>query len=247
MSTQPRLPVVFEDELLLVVNKPAGLLSLPDGYIPDAPDLLTVLQPTFGKLWIVHRLDRETSGVIVLARNEQTHAALNSQFENRLVSKVYHALINGNPVWDERTISAPLRVDADRYHRTIIDQDTGKAAETSFKVLERFGRQSKRYTLVEAHPLTGRTHQIRVHLAALGLPVAVDALYGTKTPIMLSDFKRGYRGDPETERPLLDRLGLHACRLTIQHPVTAESVTFEAPYSRDIAATLNQLRKHAAT
>lgn len=246
MSTQPKLPVLFEDESMLAVNKPAGLLSLPDGYIPDAPDLLTVLQPAFGDLWIVHRLDRETSGVVVLARNETAHAALNSQFENRQVSKVYHALTSGNPIWSERSISAPLRVDADRYHRTLIDQEEGKPAETSFKVLERFGRQSKRYTLVEARPLTGRTHQIRVHLAALGLPVAVDPLYGTKTPIMLSDIKRGYRGDPETERPLLDRLGLHACRLTVQHPVTGESITFEAPYSRDIAATLNQLRKHAA-
>ena len=246
MSTQTRLPVLFEDESMLAVNKPAGLLSLPDGYIPDAPDLLTVLQPSFGDLWIVHRLDRETSGVVVLARNEKAHAALNGQFENRQVSKVYHALVAGNPIWTERSISAPLRVDADRYHRTLIDQEEGKPAETSFKVLERFGRQSKRYTLVEAHPLTGRTHQIRVHLAALGVPVAVDALYGTKTPIMLSDIKRGYRGDPETERPLLDRLGLHACQLTVQHPVTGESITFEAPYSRDIAATLNQLRKHAA-
>jgi RluA family pseudouridine synthase len=246
MSTQTRLPVLFEDESMLAVNKPAGLLSLPDGYIPDAPDLLTVLQPSFGDLWIVHRLDRETSGVVVLARNEKAHAALNGQFENRQVSKVYHALVTGNPIWTERSISAPLRIDADRYHRTLIDQEEGKPAETSFKVLERFGRQSKRYTLVEAHPLTGRTHQIRVHLAALGVPVAVDALYGTKTPIMLSDIKRGYRGDPETERPLLDRLGLHACQLTVQHPVTGESITFEAPYSRDIAATLNQLRKHAA-
>ncbi len=246
MSTQTRLPILFEDESMLAVNKPAGLLSIPDGYIPDAPDLLTALQPSFGDLWIVHRLDRETSGVVVLARNEKAHAALNSQFENRQVSKIYHALVNGNPVWTERSISAPLRVDADRYHRTLIDQEAGKPAETSFKVLERFGRQFKRYTLVEARPLTGRTHQIRVHLTALGVPVAVDTLYGTKTPIMLSDIKRGYRGDPETERPLLDRLGLHACQLTVQHPLSGETITIEAPYSRDIAATLNQLRKHAA-
>jgi RluA family pseudouridine synthase len=246
MSTQSRLPILFEDESILVISKPAGLLSLPDGYDPDAPDLLAVLQPSFGDLWIVHRLDRETSGVIVLARNESAHAALNNQFENRQVKKVYHAITNGNPIWNERSISAPLRIDADRYHRTLIDQEVGKPAETSFKVLERFGRQAKRYTLVEASPLTGRTHQIRVHLAALGFPVAVDALYGTKTPIMLSDIKRGYRGDPETERPLLDRLGLHAFRLTLQHPKTGETLTFEAPYSRDIAATLNQLRKHAS-
>ena len=231
---------------MLVVSKPAGLLSLPDGYVADAPDLLAVLQPTFGKLWIVHRLDRETSGVVALARNEQTHEALNSQFENRQVTKVYHALVNGNPVWNERSISAPLRVDADRHHRTLIDMDEGKPAETSFKVLERFGRSTRRYTLVEARPLTGRTHQIRVHLAALGVPVAVDTLYGTQTPILLSDIKRSYRGDVEEERPLLNRLGLHAYQLTLQHPLTGQSMTFEAPYPKDFTATLSQLRKHAA-
>jgi RluA family pseudouridine synthase len=246
MSTQSRLSVLYEDESILVVSKPAGLLSLPDGYIPDAPDLLAVLTPTYGDLWIVHRLDRETSGIVILARNAEAHANLNSQFEDRQVSKIYHALVNGNPLWDERSISAPLRVDADRSHRTIIDQEEGKPAETSFKVLERFGRQMKHYTLVEARPLTGRTHQIRVHLAALGFPVAVDALYGTKAPILLSDIKRSYRGDPETEQPLLGRLGLHACRLTLQHPVSGATLTWEAPYPRDLSATLNQLRKHAA-
>ncbi len=245
MCAKLRMPVVYEDEQLLVVNKPAGLPSLPDGYEPEAPDLTAVLRNAYGDLGVVHRLDRETSGVIALARNEQAHQALNDQFEARRVTKVYHALVTGSPVWDERSISAPLVVDADRHHRTIIDQEAGKPSETAFQVLERFGRGTRRYTLVEARPLTGRTHQIRVHLAALGVPVAVDALYGSATPIRLSEFKRDYRGDVEEERPLLGRLGLHALKLTLQHPVTGEAMTFEAPYAKDFSATLNQLRKHA--
>ncbi len=245
MCAKARLPVVYEDEQLLVVNKPSGLPSLPDGYDPGTPDLLAVLRPDFGDLWVVHRLDRETSGVIALARSELAHRALNDQFEARQVTKVYHALVSGSPVWEERSISAPLVVDADRHHHTLIDHENGKPSETAFKVLERFGHGSLRYTLVEARPLTGRTHQIRVHLASMGLPVAVDALYGSAKPVLLSEFKRAYRGDVDEERPLLGRLGLHACRLAFRHPATDEALTFDAPYPKDLSATLNQLHKHA--
>ncbi len=168
MSTQPKLPVLFEDESMLAVNKPAGLLSIPDGYIPDAPDLLTALQPSFGDLWIVHRLIAKPAAWSCWHERKSARA-LNSQFENRQVSKIYHALVNGNPVWTERSISAPLRVDADRYHRTLIDQEAGKPAETSFKVLERFGRQFKRYTLVEARRSLPHASNSRT-LTALGVP-----------------------------------------------------------------------------
>ncbi|MCL5997123.1 MAG: RluA family pseudouridine synthase [Chloroflexi bacterium] len=239
-----KIPVLHADETILVVNKPAGLPTLPDGYDTERLYLVTALEPEHGTLWVVHRLDRETSGVIVLARNQEAHKSLNTQFEQRDVSKVYHALVSGNPMWDERTISAPLRADSDNHHRTVIDNDMGKPATTAFRVLERFGRGAVRYALVEAQPETGRTHQIRVHLAALGAPVAVDLLYGKAAPILLSEIKRQYRGEVETERPLLDRLGLHALRLSIRHPLTGEQMQFEAPYPKDFGATLNQLRKH---
>ena len=245
MGTRPKVNILFSDHALLVVNKPAGVPTLPDGYDAGNPDLVALLESEFGHLWVVHRLDRETSGVIVLARDEESHRALNTQFESRVVTKVYHALVNGNPAWTERTIAAPLRPDADRHHRTLIDPENGKPAVTAFRVLERFGHGDARYALVEARPETGRTHQIRVHLMALGTPVAVDALYGSPTPILLSAIKKQYRGDVETERPLLDRLGLHASLLEIQHPFTGNMLQIEAPYPKDIAATLNQLRKHA--
>ena len=111
--------------------------------------------------------------------------------------------------------------------------------------MERFARGAHRYTLIEALPETGRTHQIRVHLMTLGSPVAVDALYGQKTPILLSMIKRNYRGDVDEEFGLLERLGLHAFQLSIFHPETGVEMRFEAPYPKDITATLNQLRKHA--
>ncbi|HEY3288620.1 MAG TPA: RluA family pseudouridine synthase, partial [Anaerolineae bacterium] len=169
--TRFKMPVLYEDDDILVVSKPAGLVSVPDGYDTESEHLGMVLEPIYGKLWMVHRLDKDTSGVIVLARTEQAHRALSGQFEERDVAKVYHAIVNGNPVWTERTISAPLRPDADRFHRTVIDINDGKPATTAFKVLERFGSGSFRYALIEAKPESGRTHQIRVHLMALGSPV----------------------------------------------------------------------------
>jgi 23S rRNA pseudouridine1911/1915/1917 synthase len=245
MAHKPRISLIHLDSSILVVSKPSGLATIPEGYDAQAPDLAALLRAEYGDLWVVHRLDRDTSGVLVLARTESAHRLLNDQFESRQVSKVYHALVKGHPAWNDTVVSAPLLVDADRHHRTMVDQHNGKPAVTSFRVLERFGRGGRRWALVEARPETGRTHQIRVHLMTLGNPVAVDALYGTKQPILLSSFKQDYRGNPEDELPLLSRLALHACQLTFTHPETGESVTYEAPYLKDIGATLNQLRRHA--
>jgi RluA family pseudouridine synthase len=246
IQTRYKVPVIYEDDSILVVSKPTGLVSVPDGYDTESQDLVSVLEPAYGELWIVHRLDRETSGVIVLARTDKAHRSLSAQFEDRDVAKVYHAIVHGHPVWAERTIYAPLRPDADRYHRTVVDHEDGKPATTKFRVLEKFGHGAARYSLIEALPETGRTHQIRVHLMVLGSPVAVDALYGTTTPILLSTIKRNYRGDMDEEHALLERLGLHAFQLSIFHPKSGQEMHFEAPYPKDISATLKQLRKNAA-
>jgi len=233
-------PILWADDALLVVNKPAGLLSLPDGYDPDAPYLGGVLEATYGRLWVVHRLDRDTSGVIVLARTAEAHQKLNTQFESRNVSKVYHALIVGSPAWDERTVNFSLRADGDRKHRTVVDAQAGKPAVTHVRVLERLGQ----YTLVEARPQTGRTHQIRVHLFVMGLPIVADALYGAGQAILLSELKPGYRSkEDRPERPLLGRVGLHAWSLALEHPLTGQPLEFEAAYPKDFGATLRQLRR----
>jgi RluA family pseudouridine synthase len=229
---------LFHDDAIVVVDKPAGLLGARDG--SDEANLVDRLSVEYGKVFPVHRLDRDTSGVMVFARDEETHRLLNEQFEARAVHKTYHALVIGVPSWRELVIDAPLRVDADRRHRTLVDAERGKPSVTRARCVESF----KRYSLIEAQPETGRTHQVRVHLASVGAMIAVDDLYGDGKPIFLSHFKKDYRASAEQEeRPLLGRLGLHALRIAFHHPQTNELVTIEATYPKDFAAALKQLRK----
>lgn len=220
------LTVIFSDDHIVVVDKPAGLPTLPDGYDKAAPHLAGVLAPEFGRVWIAHRLDRGTSGVMVVARTPEAHRSLNMQFDGREVKKAYHALIAGEPPWDEYTVKLPLRADGDRKHRTVIDHGKGKRAVTHLRVLERCGA----FALLEAKPETGRTHQIRAHLAALRLPVLGDALYG------------GDAGPGDEGEPHIDRTALHAHSLAFRHPVTLQSLSFEAPYPYDFARALRSLR-----
>jgi RluA family pseudouridine synthase len=222
---------------------------------------MQLLEPTYGRLWVVHRLDRDTSGVLVLARTPDAHRALNGQFEARVLRKVYHALVRGDPPWTEKVVDLALLPDGDRRHRTVVIQQYtasragrsgagkrgarkpggGKPALTKCRVLERFGPS---YALVEAIPKTGRTHQIRAHLSALGTPIVADALYGGGTGLFLSTIKPGYTKGREPERPLLARTGLHALALTLEHPLTQETLHFEAPYPKDLNAALRQLGKY---
>lgn len=231
----PRQMVLFEDAALLVVNKPAGLLSLRDGYDKNLPHLVTVLSPVFGRLWMVHRLDRDTSGVMIVARTPEAHHFLNDQFRDRDIQKTYHALVTGCPSWEEVQCDAPLRKDGDRQHRTVIDAPWGKPASTVFRVLEKLGN----YALVEVRPHTGYTHQIRAHAAFLGHPLLGDALYGFKErPPELPTPPAG-----EPPAPILSRPGLHALSITFQHPVTRQNLTFSAPYPEDFARAIKLLRQ----
>jgi len=221
------IQVLWLDEELLAVNKPAGLLTLPDGYDPTKPYLVGLLEERFGRLWVVHRLDRHTSGVLVLARTAEAHRCLNIQFERRLIEKVYHALVHGSPTWDRRVVDQPLRANVGRRHRTIVDPERGKPARTDFRVLERFGR----YAFLEARPHTGRPHQIRAHLTWLGHPLISDPLY----TYLLEPSER------HTES-IIARPALHALSLTFQHPGSGESMTIEAPYPEDFRNALRILR-----
>lgn len=232
---------LWSDESILVINKPAGIPSLPHGYNPHLPHLRTILEPEFGRLWVVHRLDVDTSGVMVFARSVPAHRALNKLFAERQVDKKYHAFIVGEPYWHEMEVNLPLLPDADRRHRTVVDRRRGLHALTNFLVLERFNR----YTLVEARPYTGRRHQIRVHLSAIGFPVVSDALYGSASGVFLSDLKRDYRSGKKPESPLLGRLGLHARLLGLEHPFENVPLFFEAPYPKDFSTLLKQCRKYA--
>jgi RluA family pseudouridine synthase len=239
MKIKPERLVVLIDDHLLAINKPSGLPTLPDGYDPDLPHVKSVLEPEFGPLWIVHRLDRDTSGLLLLARSSDAHRHLNSQFESRQTHKIYHALVTGAPEWDEEQVSLPLRPDADRQHRTLVDPRSGKPSVTNLRVLARYGP----YSLIEAQPETGRTHQIRAHLAAVGFPIAADPLYGDGEPIFLSQVKPDYRSGKGEERALLARLGLHAYSLRFTHPIDKTSQELNASYAKDFGAVVTQLSK----
>lgn len=221
MNQETEIPVIYSDGDILVVDKPAGVLSLPDGYDHAVPYLRRLLEPLYGRLWVVHRLDRETSGVIVLARSPEAHRALSLQFAERQVSKIYHAIVDGEPEWEEKMLDLPLRVGVGRHHRTVVDLGNGKPARTRFRILERLNG----YALLSAAPETGRTHQIRAHLYDLAFSILSDPLYGHMQA-----------------SPYIDRMALHARSLTFWHPSTGEMVTFESAYPADFEFALAQLR-----
>ncbi len=220
--------VLYEDAQLLCINKPSGLLTIRDGYDPTLPYATRLLEPQFGRLWIVHRLDRGTSGVFLLARSPASHKAMNAAFAGRQVHKTYHAIIPGCPPWIEYPADFPLKIDADRRHRTLVDPVNGKPAQTRFRVL----RSASEYSLLQACPLTGYTHQIRAHLLALGLSILGDDLYASLP-----------RRDSKSASPpaVISRLALHAYQLEFLHPVTGQQMLLTAPYPDDFQDALAKL------
>ncbi|MFH1446304.1 MAG: RluA family pseudouridine synthase [Chloroflexota bacterium] len=220
-SFDPQSMLLHIDSDLIVINKRAGLLSIQDGYDLSLPHLATVFEPKFGKVWIIHRLDKETSGVMLLGRNAQTHRALNEQFKNKTIEKLYHCLVMDNPHWNSKLINLPLLKDADRLHRTRVNDKKGKPAMTAFKVLKRFYR----YTLLECQIFTGYTHQIRAHLFHMRMQILGDTLY-------CSSEQRNIGGDIFG----LTRLGLHAYSIALQHPRDGQRMYFTAPYPQDFKA-----------
>lgn len=235
-----KLQVLFEDSQIIVVNKPSGLLSVPDRYSPELPHVASLLTRSRDNVLVVHRLDKDTSGLMVLAKDAKSHSTLNVAFQNGTVDKGYVAIVAGHLLTTEVTIDLPLRPDGDRKHRTVIDRAGGKPSSTTFKELDRFDK----YSFVEAVPHTGRTHQIRAHLAAIDAPILCDSLYGNGKPLFLSSFKHNYSPGKREERPLIGRLALHARRLKFVHPETGETVSFEEPEPKDFRAAVNQLGKY---
>lgn len=234
-----KVEIIYHDDSIIIVNKPPNFLSIPDRYAPQLPNVLGYLRDKFEEVFTVHRLDKPTSGVMCFAKTAEAHRIISKQFQERSISKIYLALVDGKPLRKEGVIDKPIAQNQVNSSKMII-AERGKASITEYKVIEEF----KHYALVEADIKTGRTHQIRVHFQSIGHPLAIDELYGKREELYLSEIKSHYNmGKFETERPLMSRTTLHANRLTILHPVTGKTLAFEAPLHKDFAAIVKQLRK----
>lgn len=236
------IEIIYEDEDFIVLNKPAGVLTIPDRFSKSLPNLYGILTEKYGRIFVVHRLDKETSGVICFAKNEEAHSDLSEKFEEHDVNKVYLALITGHLRNKEGRIDIPLSENPKIPGTMRVDYDAGKRSITEYKVLEEF----ENYSLVEVKPLTGRMHQIRVHFKAIGHPLAIDSVYGNKNEIFLSEIKKKYKAkEDEPEKPLMSRLTLHALKLGFFHFRKKEYIEFEAKLPRDFESLLKQLRKYS--
>jgi 23S rRNA pseudouridine1911/1915/1917 synthase len=221
------LSIVYEDEHLLVVDKPAGMAVHPGpghsgrtlvnavlAHCPDLPGIGGVQRPG-----IVHRLDKDTSGLIIVAKDEQAHAGLTRQLKEREVKKTYLALVEGHLSPKEAIIDAPVGRDPNNRRRMMVRGAEGREAQTRYRVMREFPG----YSLIEVSPITGRTHQIRVHMASIGHPVVCDAVYGRPSKLVPRQF-------------------LHAWRLSFRHPVTGEEISLEAPLPEELEEALDNLR-----
>jgi 23S rRNA pseudouridine955/2504/2580 synthase/23S rRNA pseudouridine1911/1915/1917 synthase len=247
------LELLLNDADLVAVNKPAALAT-----IPGRAETTSVLEEVAAQLGIpstgtadprvrvVHRLDKDTSGVLLFAKHAAAQRHISHQFQNNTIEKEYLAIVTGKAPQDSGDIDAPLAPHPTQKDRMHVSKH-GRPARSLWQVEQRF----RQYTLLRVFPKTGKTHQIRVHLKSINLPLAIDPLYNSLPPgkdpaLYLSSFKRGYQpsgsGD---ERPLISRLTLHAHRLTFNHP-DGRRVTIEAPLPKDLRAAINQLTRHGS-
>jgi len=229
---------------IIVINKPAGVSVTKDR--SGAVQLLDILTEQLGpeaagRLRLVHRLDKHTSGVMILAANVQTQSAFSSFFEKRLVKKTYLAIVSGIVRSQQGSINAPLTRNRRNPAVMCLARKKGKDAITNWKLLADFGSMA----LLAVQPLTGRTHQIRVHLPSIELPLKIDPLYGSSRPLFLSDFKQDYRlGRGQTEKPLIERLTLHAYQIQLPNDGPGRPDCFIARLDKKFTAAIKMLTKH---
>lgn len=267
----PLPPILYEDDALVAFDKPSGLLVAPDRWDKARINLMGEVHasPRFGRTVAnVHRLDADTSGILVCTKTKAALDYVTGQFQSKAVQKKYHAMAvvlsperamkviapirdaNGT-LPDTFTVDLSLGEDERQPGRMRIFKGRGgKASITEFRTLERFGggradTQVNGFAFVECRPVTGRTHQLRIHLAAAGAPILNDPFYGTPdVQLLLSNLKRRYKGRAD-EKPMIDRLALHASELTFTHPVTLAPVTITAPLPHEFEVALKYLRKFA--
>lgn len=240
MKQDPGIDILHIDEDIIVVNKPYGYLSIQDRFDSNKPNVAGYLKSRYEEIFVLHRLDKETSGIMLFARNETAHRDLSHQFEKHTLKKKYLALVEGYVQNDSGTIHKPIAENKSLGGQMIISPK-GKPSTTLYKVIERF----KKYTLVEADILTGRMHQIRVHFKSIGHPLAIDAMYGNRTELYISDIKTRKLSVSkfQEEKPLMSRTSLHAFSLDFIHPGSFEPIYIEAPVFKDMKALITQLEK----
>lgn len=231
--------IIFENEDFVAVNKSSGMLTIPDRHDETQLSLYKILSEHYGKIFIVHRLDRDTSGIVLFAKNETSHKYLSQLFEKRDIQKIYFGIIIGSLPDKTGSINEPIAEHP--FHKGIMAiNKKGKSSLTEYQVLEDYGI----YSAIQFNIHSGRTHQIRVHMKFSGHPIACDPLYGDGKPILLSSFKKKYKlsREDEEERPLVNRLALHSYQLSFKD-ASKNLHTLEAPVPKDLKALLQQLKK----
>lgn len=234
-----KVEMIFEDDDLLIADKPSGVTVIPDRIHPERETLQSFLEKKSGKLFVVHRIDRGTSGIICFAKNESAHKNLSLQFQNHEVKKIYKAIVQGVLKGKEGVIDTPIAESKTR-PGTMFIHPRGKDALTIFSVVEQF----KHAALLNVEIKTGRTHQIRVHLTSAGHPLLVDEIYARTSAFYFSSIKKKYKRTAEEERPTIARLTLHASQLTLLHPSSKKEITFTSPLPKDLETVLKLLRKY---
>lgn len=241
MKSQKEFKIIFEDDYLIVINKAPMVLTIPDRWNTKLTSVYKLLKEKYGEIFIVHRLDRDTSGIMVFAKDAETHRYLSMLFENQQIEKIYHAIVEGQFSEDPIEIDIPISPDPSTKGKSIASA-RGKASLTKVKLISNF----KKSALVMCKLITGRHHQIRVHLAAIGNPLLVDSIYGNNTEFFVSSVKKKFNLKKHTdEKAMLSRNSLHAYSLKFIHPQTQKEVEFEAEYPKDFSATIQVLEKYS--
>ncbi|MHC4455875.1 MAG: RluA family pseudouridine synthase [Planctomycetota bacterium] len=241
-----KIEIIYQDDDIIVINKPSGISVTADR--SGEPELVDILVEQLAEqmrsdLRLVHRLDKDTSGVMILAKNTESQSKLSSYFSKKLVKKTYLALVSGVVMGQQGRIDKPLARSSRNPSLMCVARKKGKEAVTEWRLVADFGTVS----LLAVSPMTGRTHQIRVHLTSVGLALAIDPLYGNSQGLFLSDFKEGYRlGKDKIEKQLIDRLTLHSYQIELPYTQDNHSDCFIAGLDKKFTAALKMLTKHNA-
>jgi len=232
--------IVYEDNDIVVVDKSAGINTIKPRHSTNNLILFDFLYEKYGELFLVHRLDRDTSGLIIFAKNQESQSNLSGQFIDHRINKTYYAFVDGRLEFENTyLIDVPIMIVPGKYKVSI--HEKGKPSQTKIRVVENY----KNFTMLEAKLLTGRTHQIRIHLNYIGYPLIIDRLYGHRTEFYLSEIKKKYHLKKDMEElPLVKRQTLHAHSMELEHPATGEKMTFNSELPKDLRALRKQLMKH---